>query len=235
MKKVELVFFALCLCANVFYMYTNDLSGFLYILFAVLAWLTASALHLAAHELGHLAGGLLSGYKLVLISLGPLALSYDPGRKGKVRIEKSRGGQCVMEPKKITPCRYRRYNYGGIAGNLVLVFASGLLVPVAAHIAYMLLIDLVCVGLMKIVVNCIPSIAGGVPNDAYVVRLLSGNEWVQKDYCVYLKLYGALLRDEEIDAAQYRYNRPLNVSENELLYYREIQSILEETENASPR
>ena len=76
--------------------------------------------------------------------------------------------------------------------------------------------------------NSIPGIVNGAPSDAFVIKLLSNNRDTQRDYCMYLKLYASYYREDSIDCKTYEYYRPLDVAENELLYYREIQSILTE-------
>lgn len=228
MKKVELAFLFCGICVNILYLNGNDLFKLRYILFVVVLWLSVSVLHLTIHEIGHLIGGLISGYNLVFFSIGTVNLSYSQKKKFSISIGKSRGGQCVMEPGNPETCRYLCYNLGGAFANLLLALAAGGLLLFDAHITNLLFINLICVGTQKILMNCIPHIVNGVPNDAYVVKLLSHNEYTQKDYCMYLKLFASNYREESIDSKNYLYYRPLDVAEKELLYYREIQSILEE-------
>lgn len=233
MKKVELAFLLCGVCANALYLLGNDLFALGYILLAVFLWFGTAAIHLAVHELGHLVGGLMSGYSLVFFSVGGVRLSYRKKKKISISIGKSRGGQCVMEPRKPEKRRYLLYNLGGAAANLLLTLAAGALLLIGLHSTNLLFINLAVVGMQKIVINCIPRIANGVPNDAYVIKLLSRNPYTQKDYCMYLKLFAAYYRENPVDSSDYMYDRPLDVAENELLYYREMQSILEETEKVA--
>lgn len=228
MKIVELVFLLCGVCVNTLYLIGNELFMPGYILLAVVLWLSASALHLAIHEIGHLVGGLISGYNLVFFSIGSVKLSYSQKKKFTVSIGKSHGGQCIMEPRNTEICHYLCYNLGGVFANLLLALAAGGLLLFDLHCANLLFINIVCVGTQKIFMNSIPSNKNGAPNDAFVVKLLSHNEHTQRDYCMYLKLYASYYREDSIDCKNYEYYRPLDVAENELLYYHEIQSILTE-------
>lgn len=235
MKKVEFTFLLCGVGADLLYLSCNGLLKPGYVFLAVVLWLCASALHLAAHEMGHLLGGLVSGYKLVFFSIGSVVFSCGQNKKFSVSVGKSRGGQCVMEPGNAAACHYLCYNLGGVFANFLLASASGGLLLLGAHAASLLCINLVCVGMQKIILNSIPNMVNGVPNDAYVISLLSRNEDIRMDYCMYLKLYASYYREEKIEVQDYQYDRPLDAAENELLYYREIQSILAEIENAAAR
>lgn len=228
MKIVELVFLLCGVCVNTLYLIGNELFMPGYILLAVALWLTASALHMAIHEMGHLIGGLISGYYLVYFSIGPVNFSYSQKKKFSISIGKSRGGQCVMEPRNPDTCHYLCYNFGGVVANLLLALAAGGLLLLGSHFANLFFINLVCVAAQKIVMNSIPGIVNGTPNDAFVVKLLTHNEHTQRDYYMYLKLYASYYREDSIDYKNYEYYRPLDVAEIELLYYREIKSILAE-------
>jgi len=228
MKKVELTFLICGICFNLLYLNGNGLFEIKYILMAAVLWFTASALQLSLHEIGHLVGGLFSGYNLVFFSVGTVKLSYTQQKRFSISIGKSHGGQCVMEPRNSESNHYLCYNLGGIFANLLTTLAATGLLLFDSHIANLLFINLTCVGVQKILLNGIPVIVNGIPSDAYVVKLLSNNKDVQKDYCMYLKLFASYYREDNIDCECYDYYRPLDVAENELLYYREIRSILAE-------
>lgn len=228
MKKVEMAFLFCGICVNILYLADNDILKLEFILISVVLWLVASALQVAIHEIGHLVGGLISGYTLVFFSIGAVKLSYIK-KRFSITIGKSRGGQCVMEPRNPETSHYFCYNLGGIFANLLFSFAAGGLLLIDSHIANLLFINLLCVGAQKIVMNSIPNFVNGAPSDAFVIKLLSNNRDTQRDYCMYLNLYASYYREDSIDCKNYEYYRPLDVAENELLYYREIQSILTET------
>ena len=228
MKKVELAFLICGICFNLLYLTGNGLFEMEYIVIVAVLWLTATALQLSFHEMGHLIGGLISGYCLVFLNIGAVRLSYNQEKKLSISIGKSHGGQCVMEPRNSESRHYLCYNLGGIFTNLLISLAAGGLLLLDSHFANLLFINLTCVGVQKILLNGIPIIVKGTPSDAYVVKLLSNNKDVQKDYCMYLKLFASYYREDSIDCECYKYYRPIDVAEKELLYYREIQSLLAE-------
>lgn len=228
MKKVELAFLFCGVCGNALYLICNGLFTPWYILLTVALWLSSSAIQVAMHEIGHLIGGLISKYNLVCFSVGAVQLSYRNKSKFTISFAKNHGSQCIMEPRNPEKPSYLCYNLGGIFANLVFVLMSAVLLLLDLHITNLLFINLVCSGVQKIIVNSVPSFVNGAPSDAYVVKLLSCNKAVQKDYCKYLKLYASYYREDTIDCRDYEYFRPLDVPEKELLYYREIQSILAE-------
>ncbi len=233
MKKVEYIVWILGIGANGLYLHQYGLIRLPYILAALILWMIAAGLHQVFHELGHLLGGLVSGYRLVCLSLATIRVTYHENRKLKLSFGKDRGGQCVMEPRNRNRCHYLCYNLGGVAANLVLVLAAWGLFPAGSHVTALLMIDMIWVGIQKILVNGIPAMVGGFPTDARVVKLLHGNEWVKKDYNMYLSLYAALFRGEAVEKETYVYSRPLDVPEAELLYYREIQAILKEMKDTA--
>lgn len=232
MKKTEAALLVCCMGTNILYMHCNHHISPTYFLIAIILWLSASALHLVIHEIGHLFGGLISGYRLVYLSIGSIKLSCNKGKKLSLSIEKNQGGQCVMEPSIVSPCHYLCYNLGGVVANLILTFIAAGLLFVESHVSLLLLVDVVFVGIQKFVTNCVPSMALGFPNDAYVVNLLARNNYTKKDYCMYLRLYASLFRKEEINKEEYCYYRPQDVADDELLYYKEIQAMLKCIENA---
>ena len=56
---------------------------------------------------------------------------------------------------------------------------------------------------------------------------------VQKDYAMYLMLYGKLFLDETVSAQEFVYEREVSADENEMLYYNEIQDILHSINSAA--
>ena len=91
----------------------------------------------------------------------------------------------------------------------------------------LLLIELLCVGMQKVLLNAIPHKMNSIPNDGYIVKLLKNNNAVQKDYAMYLRLYGSLfLNEEDVSLQDYIYEREISINIDEMLYYNEIQNIL---------
>ena len=96
--------------------------------------------------------------------------------------------------------------------------------------ADLLFIELLIVGVQKILVNSIPHKTNSLPNDGYIIRLLKKSVAVRKDYAMYLKLYGKLFLEEEIKPQEFKYEREPSTDADEVLYYNEILDILSSVE-----
>lgn len=135
-----------------------------------------------------------------------------------------------MFPEKITPIKFKAYNLGGIFANTI-VALPGLLFFFTDSIYWSLLfIELMLVGLYKVLLNSVPHKRGSVFNDGYVYRLLKGNDEVQKDYANYLQLYSKVLLKEEINPDDFNYERSDAQNSDEMIYYNEIKDILKSLE-----
>lgn len=192
---------------------------------ALFLYFLCSAIQLLAHESGHYIGGAISGYSLLCLQLGMLNIVVK-NNKLTIFWKASLSGQCVMIPKTAVSIRYKAYNLGGIFANIFVVTLSFLLLLINSFWASLLFIELLCVGTQKVLVNAIPHKTSSIPNDAYVVKLLKRDEAIQKDYAMYLRLYGKLFLDEDISPQDFMYEREVSEDEEEMLYYNEIQDIL---------
>ncbi len=199
---------------------------------ALLFYFLCSAIHLLAHESGHYFGGVISGYSLLYLQLGALNIVVK-NNKQTLFWKASLDGQCVMIPKDAAAVRYRAYNLGGIFINVLVVILSFLLLLCNSFWTSLLFIELLCVGCQKILVNSIPHKTNSIPNDAYIVKLLKKSAAIQKDYAMYLKLYGKLFMDEDISPQDFIYEREKSEDEDEMLYYNEIQDILSSLTSAN--
>lgn len=81
-------------------------------------------------------------------------------------------------------------------------------------------------GAYKILVNLIPHKTNGVPNDGYIVKMLDAHIAMRKDYALYLRIYADTFLNKAISPSDYQYERNESLSDDELLYYNEIQEIL---------
>lgn len=196
---------------------------------AVLLYLLSCAIHLIAHESGHFLGGVISGYKLVCLRFGPISIICKNNRfilKWKFSLT----GQCIMTPQHINPVRFKAYNSGGIWANALIAIFSFTLLLFNSFWTSLLFIEMVSIGISKILVNAIPHKTNEIPNDGYTLKLLKTSIAVQKDYATYLRLYGKLFFNEEISAKDYIYKREVSQNTDEMLYYNEIQDILSSLE-----
>lgn len=211
--------------AVVFLRFENELTG-MSLAIALLIYVLSFAIHSMAHETGHFIGGIACGYKLLCVQLGPVSIIANKDRKLSILLKGSISGQCIMIPDRTDNVRFKAYNMGGIYANAVIVILSFALLPINSVWTSLLFIELLCVGLQKIIVNSLPHKSGSVPNDGYIVKILKKNKAVQKDYAIYLKLYGKLFLGEDISLREFMYEREAAEDEDEMLYYDEIQDIL---------
>ena len=131
-----------------------------------------------------------------------------------------------MIPKQIHPVRFKAYNLGGIFANFAIVIFGLALLFFHSFWSSLLFVEILLVGIKKILINAIPYKSNIAPNDGYIVVLLKKGEAVQKDYAMYLRLYGDIILDKPITPQQYTYERENCDDQNELLYYTEIQDLL---------
>lgn len=192
---------------------------------AIALYIISSSIHLISHECGHLIGGIASGYKLLYFQIGPMKILSNEGQVS-FKWEKSLTGQCVMIPKQIYPIRFKAYNLGGIFANLAIVIFGFALLLFHSFWSSLLFVEIFLVGTKKILINMIPYKTNTALNDGYIVVLLKKGAAVQKDYAMYLRLYGDIILDKSITPQEYTYKRESCDDQNELLYYTEIQDLL---------
>lgn len=141
-------------------------------LFALMA-LFSVYLHLFIHEAGHGLGGRLCGYRFVSFRIGSLILMKTEtglrfSTKGGIR---GIGGQCLMCPPEGRGLSYPTalYHLGGVLMNALLSAAAlvGYLFLTAHPMLRTLCLFLFTFGLYFILMNGLPMLAGGIPNDGY--------------------------------------------------------------------
>lgn len=226
MKMFKIILTLLSVAATVaFLRFENYLTGASLVV-AFLLYFLSSAIHLLVHESGHFIGGIVSGYKLLCLQLGPMNIVVGTNNKPSILWKGSLSGQCVMLPKHIDNVRFKAYNMGGILANAILMLFSFALLLMDSFWTSLLFVELICVGIQKLIVNAVPHKTNSVPNDGYIVKLLKKDKAIQKDYATYLRLYGKLFLDEDISPQDYMYEREVSEDEDEMLYYNEIQDIL---------
>lgn len=226
MKLLKAILLLLCVGANLLFMYFENRLNISSFAIALGLYFLASAIHLFCHEIGHLLGGLISGYKLLCLQLGPFSITINDNKRMIFSWRKTHGGQCVMYPTQIERIRYKAYNRGGIISNIFITTLSFLLLFLNNFHASLMMIELLFVGFHKIVVNLIPHKTNGVPNDGYIIKMLNRYNAMQKDYALYLKLYADTFMNKTILGNEYQYEHEKVSNEDELLYYNEIREIL---------
>lgn len=226
MKSIKIILFSLYIVLNFITLYLEMKLSFFTIGIVLVLLSFSSAIHLFAHECGHLIGGLASGYKLVYLQVGPINLEVDKLKKISFSLQHTHGGLCIMFPPKTADIRYKAYNLGGICANAFISIISLPLLLFNSFYATLFFVQLLFIGIIKIITNLFPNINHDVPNDGYILRLLKNNAAVQKDYLHYLSLYAALFRNENICPNEYLYVREPTKNDAELLYYNGIQNLL---------
>lgn len=113
-----------------------------------------------------------------------------------------------------------------MGGGMNLIAAISIFTFGSLITALMMMIELVFVGAYKILVNLIPHKTNGVPNDGYIVKMLDAHIAMRKDYALYLRIYADTFLNKAISPSDYQYERNESLSDDELLYYNEIQEIL---------
>ena len=226
MKVCKIILTLLCVAATVaFLRFENNLTG-TSLLVAFLLYFLSSAIHLLVHEGGHFIGGVASGYKLLCLQLGPMNIVVGKNNKLSILWKGSLSGQCVMLPKHIENIRFKAYNMGGIIANAILMIFSFVLLLMDSFWTSLMFVELICVGVQKVIVNAVPHKTNSVPNDGYIIKILKKDKAIQKDYAMYLTLYGKLFLDKDISPHDFMYEREVSEDEDEMLYYNEIQDIL---------
>lgn len=226
MKSIKIILFSLYIVLNFIMLYLEMKLSFFAIGIVLVLLSLSSAIHLFAHECGHLIGGLASGYKLVCMQVGPINLEVDKSKKISFSLQHTHGGLCIMLPPKVADIRYKAYSLGGICANAFISIISLSLLLFNSFYSTLFFVQLSFIGLIKIITNLLPNINHGVPNDGYILRLLKNNAAVQKDYLHYLSLYAALFWNESICPNEYLYEREPTKNAAELLYYNGIQNLL---------
>ncbi|MBR3645654.1 MAG: hypothetical protein IKN54_04485 [Lachnospiraceae bacterium] len=146
----------------------SNLVAFLFILFVVAVFFF---FHIALHELGHMIGGFISGYKFVSYRIGSIMLAkYDDGFKIKKFSIPGTAGQCLMEPPVYDKnFKYKLYFASGVLANVIVVSISTMLMFKFGIETFwgrtMLLAT--WIGIYFIITNGIPMKANGIVNDYY--------------------------------------------------------------------
>lgn len=97
-----------------------------------------------------------------------------------------------MLPPKTMIIRYKAYTLGGIYANVFISAISLLLLLFDSFYTTLFFVQLLFIGIIKIITNLFPTINHDIPNDGYVLRLLRHNAAVQKITCFtyrYMPLY----------------------------------------------
>jgi len=195
LKTLLFVFYLLML-------YSNIEISFINVLVCVLALVFSNTIHAILHELGHFIGGIISGYRLLQLRLGPIILSKTQQGKCELNFCFSKFNQCVMIPQRSQ--KYIAYNLFGVIFNtlttaivMCLYFFN---LKSLSDIGIIIFLSLLVIGINKIISNALPIINNGYPNDMKIISLISKSELVKKHYFMYLSAFEKVFYNLPLDS-----------------------------------
>lgn len=135
------------------------------------------------HELGHYIFGLLTGYSVYQLKIFGFIIIENK----KIKCKKSNSmpkNQCLMVPDKYEKFSYILYNLGGILANLMIVVMSIFILQSGNYgkiVAAILMMSIVF-NLYSFIVNGIPLVISGLPNDMKNIILVSSSPSAKKAF-----------------------------------------------------
>jgi hypothetical protein len=158
-----------------------------------IAFYAAFSLQMPLHELGHLAFGKLTGYELLVFRIGSFMWIQKEGNLQFRRVKfAASGGQCLMVPPESSDGKipYLLYNLGGIIVNFTLALIAIALALLTSDIEFLSLFFMLVAafGMVFVVMNGIPVVAGKQHNDAYNIYTISKVEGGMRAYETQLRI-----------------------------------------------
>lgn len=169
-------------------------------------FLLAFFIQVFLHEIGHMIAGLLRGWTFISFTILGIVLSR---RDGKFYLSRFAvpgvGGQCLMMPPQEgdTDLSIAFYNAGGIlmnafvsllVGSLLIVYYDPLLWGLRVFLA-----SLCISGIFFVIVNGVPSAAGGIPNDGMNIRELNKDSFSTHVFLTTMRCMGKLQQGYRIE------------------------------------
>lgn len=131
------------------------------------------------HEAGHLACGLLSGYRFVSFRIFSFTFIRENGHIRVKRFEiAGTGGQCLLSPpdRPLAEISTGWYNMGGVLANVLVLLIVAPVLLMKTHPFVDTFVVVFCLtDIFLILVNGIPLKLNGIGNDAYNAMLLRKN------------------------------------------------------------
>lgn len=160
----------------------------------MLLFLLSMYLQMIVHELGHLIGGLLSGYKFSSFRVGSAMIIKDQGKLAFRRLKLAgTGGQCLMKVPDMDEngnYPFALYNLGGsIINALTGVICIGVyLATEPGPLLGSFLAIFGILGILYAIVNGVPLENGLVANDGYNTKMLKENDKARRAFWIQIKV-----------------------------------------------
>lgn len=163
-------------------------------------------LQLILHEAGHMTAALIRGWKFIsFMALGWILTR----RNGHFHLSRfniaGAGGQCLMQPpaQGDTSLGIAFYNAGGVLMNIVVSLISGIFLilnyrTISWDLAILLML-LFFSGLVFALINGIPVVMGGLPNDGKNIQQLHKDPFSTKTFITTMRFISRMQQGETID------------------------------------
>ena len=172
----------------------------------ILLMCLALFLQIILHEMGHMIAALLRGWKFISFMTLGWVLSRKNGKFHLTRFSiAGAGGQCLMMPpaEGETDWGIAVYNAGGVLMNFVTSLPAIILLTLCHTILpwdiAIFLVLFAVTGLGFALVNGIPVVMGGLPNDGKNIQKLRKDKFATKVFLTTMRFVGRLQQGETID------------------------------------
>ena len=193
---------------------------------AVLIMFVAVFLQIILHEAGHGVAALIRGWRFISFMIMGWVISRKDGRFHLSRFNiPGAGGQCLMLPPEEgdTDGGIAFYNAGGVLMNCIVALVSlGVVLLYGRALPWELMIlfsSLVFVGAGFALINGIPAVMGGLPNDGKNIQQLRKDAFSTKVFLTTMRAIGLMQQGQTIeqiatdylcDGRQLDYNNPIH-------------------------
>lgn len=167
--------------------------GFYDIPLLAIAFLFSFPLHIILHEVGHLIGGLLSGYNFIMFRLfNTVWINTDSGISKRKQVVQGIAGQALMTPPEgVDSPPFLLYHSSGLIMNLL----TGILFMIIASIVdnktlSLILYAIAVAAILLFITNLVPM----KPNDGYNIVEQLKNPEATEEFTHILKLYAEMVK-----------------------------------------
>lgn len=224
LSRLDLFYLAILIADIIAYFWETKITFFRF-LCVIVTFFVASAFTGLLHELGHFIGGKIDGYHLLYLDF---AIFRITNKDGKIRMcfHFPFSLQTAMYPNKQND-KWFLYNAGGIIMNILTGMVLLFLSFKTSGIFLLFLLQMSITNNCCAAINAIPCKSNDKPNDGWIIRLLFSSLPARKDFLYYLQLYRDIFFHLTVEKKLYEYQRDETSNDDELIFYNEIQSMLD--------